>query len=105
MIVARPNWSSLEAGNGQEREPFIGQMLTEPAGYSTNLLALTFLPPEHPYFLGPALKLSYFSPFLRKSITHPALCSFAQPCLFFENLKEPGQPLAPEKASNRSLAS
>lgn len=28
----------------------------------------------------------------------------AQPHLFSENLREPGQPLAPEKASSRSLA-
>lgn len=63
-------------GRRSERERAL-QMLMEPAGYSTNLLALTFFPPEHPYFLGPALKLSYFSPFLRKSIIHPALGSFA----------------------------
>lgn len=78
MIATRPSWSCLKAGGGQEKEPFIGRMLTELARYSTNLLALTSLPSEHHYLLGSGLKLSYFSPFLRKCSAHYAQCSFAQ---------------------------
>lgn len=61
-----PSWSYLKACEEQEEKAFHWANANRTCRLLHHSASFGLSSPEHRYFLGPALKLSYFSPFLHK---------------------------------------